>query len=108
MAVLKSKPKGSVANNVLAIICREAPKVFNDPSYTWAVGLLLWSVEIVLNVFIIYRVKCKLNLKKVNIFCKRFIPNKCDFKNFRLLSKVFCQVSCVSVIVMLLVRCAQA
>uniref|UniRef100_H2YCK2 dolichyl-P-Man:Man5GlcNAc2-PP-dolichol alpha-1,3-mannosyltransferase n=1 Tax=Ciona savignyi TaxID=51511 RepID=H2YCK2_CIOSA len=38
-------------------ISKEAPQFLTNPQNTWLVGLLMWSVEVVLNLYVINRVK---------------------------------------------------
>ena len=56
---ISKQPKISVSKAVYYRIVKEFPHVLFDPSYTWLVGILLWSLEIFINVFVIASVKCK-------------------------------------------------
>ena len=60
MAVIRKRKSGKFNLKATAKeLFNLAKRLAFDPSYTWAVAILLLLAEIVVNVYVIWKVKCK-------------------------------------------------
>ena len=69
MAVLRKKGKSQWKYLNVQFVIEWIKILLFDPSKTWVVGLVLLFAEIVVNVMVIWKIKCEYN----NYFCDQLV-----------------------------------
>jgi len=80
MAVLKKRAKSKWKDFNLHFLMEWIKRLLFDPSMTWLVGLGLLLAEIVVNVLVIWKIKCEYFTSSWNISVHTFLENRHYFE----------------------------